>query len=200
MMIRIFFCLFFTITSFNVFSQNLVPNPSFEEYLDCPYSTAEFETQVIDWYSFNETPDYFNICSNEIEGFAGVPQNAWGWQYAQEGNAYGGIISYSHTYENAREYIACPLNESLIPNQQYYISFYVSKYDGGELEYVSCSTNRLGMKFFIDPVYNSDSNPYLPQNESDIEYNEMLTDTSSWTLVTGSFIPNQSYNWLAIGN
>ncbi len=199
-MIRIFFCLFFTITSFNVFSQNLVPNPSFEEYIDCPYSTAEFETQVISWYSFNGTPDYYNVCSNQIDGFVGVPQNAAGWQYAQEGNAYAGILTYTHSTVNEREFIACSLIEPLVPGQQYYVNFYVNSYNGGELSLFLGATNRIGLKFFLDPEYNGDSNPYVPQNEADIEYNQMLTDSISWTNVSGSFIPDQAYNWLAIGN
>src|SRR5690606_25932355 len=57
--------------------QNLVPNPSFEEYLECPYSTAEFHSEVVDWYSFAVTRDYFHSCKNELSGNAGVLENAW---------------------------------------------------------------------------------------------------------------------------
>ena len=180
-------------------AQNLVPNPSFEEYVNCPYSTAEFQSQVVDWYSFSSTPDYFNICSNELEGFAGVPSNGWGYQYPVSGNAYGAAISYVHYAANTREYIACPINPLTI-GEQYYVMFYISLCDGGVLADWRCATNHFGLKFFKDPSYNSDSNPYTPQNTADVGYDQMFTDTTNWHLVEGWFTADQNYNWIALGN
>lgn len=181
--------------------QNLVPNPSFEEYLECPYSTAEFHTQVLDWYSFAVTPDYFHSCSNDLEAYAGVPANAWGFQWPITGEAYAGFITYSYNI-NEREYMACPLIENLEIGEEYYVMFYVSLIDGGDIDYWHCASDHFGAKFFIDPEYTPEvsDNPYLPENSADIEYNEMITDTDNWKLIDGWFTAVQEYNWLALGN
>ncbi len=182
-----------------IHAQNLVSNPSFEEYLDCPQSTAEFQTQVVDWYSFSVSPDYFNSCNNEGLGTAGVPHNAWGYQYSVSGNAYAGVITFTHTTVNEREYIATSI-PPLTVNDQYYVMFFISHCDGGVLADWRCSTDHFGLKFFNDPTYSFDSNPYTPQNTADIEYNEMFTDTTNWHLVEGWFTADQAYNWIALGN
>ncbi len=195
------FCPFILALTFSSFclGQNLVPNPSFEEYIECPYSTAEFQTQVVDWYSFSGSPDYFNTCSNDLEGFAGVPSNAWGYQYPVSGNAYCAVIPYVHYAENTREYIACPITPLTI-GEQYYVMFYISQCDVGPYSDWHCATNHFGLKFFKDPPYDSDSNPYTPQNTADVGYDQMFTDTTNWHLVEGWFTADQNYNWIALGN
>jgi len=119
--------LLFTTSLLN--AQNLVPNPSFEEHLECPYSTAEFHMQVVDWYSWQETPDYFHTCNNELNGNAGVPENAWGWQWPITGDAYAGIFTYASHVVDGREYMAVPLLTPLEIGVNYYVMFYTSLYD-----------------------------------------------------------------------
>jgi len=188
---------------FFVQSQNLVPNPSFEEYLECPYGTAEFHNQVIDWYSWQESPDFFHTCSNDLEGFAGVPNNAWGNQWPILGEAYAGVITYAHWNTSLREYMSCSLVEEMEIGESYYVMFYASFYDGGEISYAHCATNRLGLKLFKDPpLYTPEvwNNPYTPQNTADIEYNEWFVDSVNWVLIDGWVKADDAYNWLAIGN
>src|SRR5690554_3602237 len=110
-----------------VIGQNLVPNPSFEEYLECPFSTAELDNQVIDWYSWQMTPDFFHPCSDEMDGFVGVPENVWGYQWPITGEAYAALITYEDHNPGGREYIAAQLNDDLIPGQTYYLMFHVSR-------------------------------------------------------------------------
>jgi len=183
-------------------AQNLVPNPSFEEYLNCPSSTAELHTQVLNWSSIGGSPDYFHICNNEGLGTAGVPINAWGNQSPITGEGYTAVISYAHFSENNREYMACALNEPLVIGEDYYVSFYISLYDGGVLTDWHCAANRFGLKFFLNPNYLPEplEFAYHPENTADIEYNIMLTDEINWTHVEGWFTADQAYNWLALGN
>src|SRR5438105_2586562 len=70
--------------------QNLVPNPSFEEYNSCPDAESEFD-RVNEWKVFKNNPDYQNSC--DLTNNAGVPKNMWGYQQAFYGNAYAGILS-----------------------------------------------------------------------------------------------------------
>jgi OmpA-OmpF porin, OOP family len=132
-------------------SQNLVPNPSFEEYEECPISFGELEQCTTNWKSWQESPDYYNACNNNINGNLGVPQNNAGYQEPIIGNAYAGIYTYSNYGQNVREYAATALQSPLIVGQSYYVMFYVSDVEGegdnfpGEYK---CSTNHLGLRFF----------------------------------------------------
>ncbi|MEI6815793.1 MAG: hypothetical protein WCL14_04215 [Bacteroidota bacterium] len=56
----IFFCQF-------SFGQNLVPNPSFENYISCPTGTIEADS-CLNWHNFGNSPDYFNICAGIFGG------------------------------------------------------------------------------------------------------------------------------------
>jgi len=183
-----------------VFGQNLVPNPSFEEYIDCPFTTGEFELQVVNWFSWSESPDYFHICNNDIEGSVGVPNNAWGWQNSVSGDAYSGLVTYVHTNPDLREYMAVELNSPLVVGEEYFVMFYASMYDGGEVSNGWCATNHIGLRFFENPTYDDNGNPFAPDNFVHLDYSEVLTDTATWTLVEGTFVADQAYDWLAIGN
>lgn len=184
-------------------AQNLVPNPSFEEYLECPQGTAGLHEQVIDWYSWQETPDFFHTCNNEGLGTAGVPENAWGTQWPITGDAYAGIFTYVIYAPNGREYIAAMLNEPLQVGQTYYMMFYVSMFDGGSKNTWLCAAGNIGMRFFKDPQYTAfppDANPLQPDNFAHLNHSEILDDFINWTLVEGWFTADDTYDWVAIGN
>ncbi len=180
--------------------QNLVPNPSFEEYLECPYSTAEFQNQVIDWYSWSDSPDFFHVCSNELDGFAGVPENGFGYQFPLTGSAYAGYIGYVWFEPEIREYLAVQLTEPLEVGVEYYVMFHASLFDGGLEADSWCATNHVGLRFFKDPTYTYDTNKLEPDNFAHLDHSELLTDTMGWTKIDGWITADQAYNWLAIGN
>src|SRR5271157_5345469 len=93
-----FIILQFTFCNLNsLHAQNLVPNPSFEQYDTCPNSSGQINYAKYWFQGGPGNPDYFNICSSTLP-YPGnqfsVPQNAWGYQFAYEGNAYCGEYSY----------------------------------------------------------------------------------------------------------
>jgi hypothetical protein len=97
---------------------NLVLNPSFEDFSTCPTINTPFLTDF--WFSPNiATPNYFNACSIDM----GVPSNIVGYQLARNGIGYGGIIITTSTW---REYISCQTISKLKRNKKYCVSFYVS--------------------------------------------------------------------------
>ena len=197
------FIILFLLVAIISFGQNLVPNPSFEEYEECPYSVAEFAAQVNGWTSWQETPDYFNTCNNLITGWAGVPANIWGYQWPITGNAYAALYTYTHTDSNIREYIATELIQPLVVGETYYISFYTSQIEGETgsfpMEY-RCATNHIGLRFFKDPEYNNPNNILQPDNIAHIDYPDVLADSENWTHIEGWFTADDSYNWVALGN
>jgi len=92
----IFIILMGTITSLTAqevdSSKNLVPNPSFEYYFECPEHLEAIRFRKIPFWVANPsncTPDYFNECGRR--GYR-VPKNRCGTMPAKSGHAYVGLI------------------------------------------------------------------------------------------------------------
>jgi hypothetical protein len=187
----------------NASAQNLVPNPSFEEYLECPFSTGELDNQLVDWFSWQMSPDFFHPCSDVIDGFAGVPDNVWGSQFPISGDAYTAIITYEDFNPEGREFIAAELTETLIIGHEYYLLFHVSLCDGGLNEAQKCATNNLGLRFFKDPNYGVNGQgdgEFEVDNFAHLNRTDIITNDQNWIRIEGSFISDDNYNWVAIGN
>ncbi len=200
--------LILSFTQFIFNAQNLVPNPSFEEYYNCPLSVGGLgvnggEPWIKYWYSMQWTPDYMHYCVGDPEASNYPTSNAWGSQEPYDGEGYISVISHDQTI-GAREYIAIELIEPLEIGETYEVSFSVSDADGGELEYFDCVTNNMGLRFLKNPAYywnnESDNNPLSPMNEADVNENDLITDSLGWTLIAGTFQANDSYTHIAIGN
>src|SRR5437868_1580485 len=104
------FCFSVNFLSPFLFSQNLVPNPGFEEYYKCPvsYNSSTDGKIALGWVSPSiGTPDLFNACSKTN---VGVPSNWAGYSKANSGMGYAGIYVYNtdpkHSY---REYLQAQL-------------------------------------------------------------------------------------------
>jgi len=77
-----------------LFAQNLVPNPSFEEYVNCPNDYGE-SFELRNWFIAISNPDYFHACDG-YNDTCGVPINVWGFQQPASGDGYIGMITYSN--------------------------------------------------------------------------------------------------------
>jgi outer membrane protein OmpA-like peptidoglycan-associated protein len=120
----LFFFLAFLLVK-NSFSQNLVPNPSFEEFDQCPgsYNYSTDGKIAPGWTSPSRgTPDMFHSCS---KGTAGVPTNWAGYSKANSGQGYAGIYVFkaksAHSY---REYLQATLKSALLKDADYLVEFY----------------------------------------------------------------------------
>ena len=105
-------------------SQNLVPNPSFEEH-----QTGITYTNYCSLYWFSPpdqlgSPDYFNEDWTTNGNFS-VPNNFAGTQQAF-GEGYQAIFCYATGGTDAREYLESQLLCPLIANQQYKVGFHIS--------------------------------------------------------------------------
>jgi len=185
-------------------SQNLVPNPSFEEYnvLHCgnTQTKSDFNNATVYWtMPTNATPDlYSNLvdvsCGNHP--FA-KSQQATGSQDPKDGDFMVGLITYSertaHFCHDYSEYIQVKLIEPLITGTTYHVGFYVSLADKREF-----ASNNMGMLFTELPI-TSDTCDFLdlkPQYNS----TKVITDSENWTFVNGSFLANDFSEYLTIGN
>ncbi len=170
--------------------QNLVPNPSFEEYTVCPTGSGQIYFAK-EWSAFRGSPDYFNSCS-PTSSYYSVPSNALGYQQAASGNAYVGIICFVSSVFG-REIIANSLIAPLSVGQKYFITFNVSK--ANDASVVGYSINKIGAKFSTVIHTNVNIN-----NKAHVYTNSVVSDTLNWTKITGSFVADSAYKYIMIGN
>lgn len=185
-------------------AQNLVPNPSFEDYYDCPINFGQW-AEVVDWTSpYNHSADYFNECAGTGNG--GVPLNAMGEQYPADGAGYMGLYTYALGDPSYREFISAELSEPLQPGVPVYLCFKIAI--GGFGSTAANSANftcsGVGMKFFnaLPQGWNAWYDYLQPEypNSAAIHLEEAITDTSSWVTVSGMYVPDSAYTQLVIGN
>lgn len=187
---------FFSLCCSFCMAQNLVPNPSFEDTLECP----DFPGQVWraeGWYAVENTPDYFHSCCNETHPVCGVPDNDWGGRYAATGIAYCGIWAYiAYPSPDYSEKIGIRLLTPLEKGIRYYVAMKVSSVSNLHGQVANGAINKLGMFFSTYKIDNLPPNNNYSQFYSD----SIITDTIGWTIIKGSFIADSAYEYLTIGN
>ncbi len=179
------------------YSQNLVPNGSFELYSSCPSGYSQIDSCNF-WtapnISSSISSDYFNSCA--LVNSISVPMNNLGYQQPHSGQAYSGIIlGYGFQVLTLyREYIEVPLLTPLIANTCYHFEMFVS------LGFCRYTTNEIGAYLSdsaIIGVTNYDPLPFVPQINNPIGNS---FDTLNWTLVSGVFTASGGEKYLTIGN
>ena len=177
---------------------NLVPNPSFEDTLACPAALSQMD-KAAGWSSYKLTPDYYNYCNGAQ---AGVPSNQPGFQYARTGVAYAGFITISRGSSNTREILGAQLNQQMQIGQTYYVSFYVNRsYNSAVFNnYNNMATNKIGVRFSTISYPNFWTEPIPINDTAHVYTNTIITDTVNWVKISGTFIADSAYNYIAIGN
>ncbi len=188
------YLLIFILFSLSISAQNLVINPSFEQYTLCPPGMSaiqQYMSYATGWKDMEESPDYFNVCNT---GGAGVPKNTIGYQQARTGVAYAGIFkdNYLPSLEG-REYIRGSLICPLDSGTEYEVSFYVNQAE----DYDNCSNN-FGVYFTTDVNYKIKSLSYIGKYH--ILDTVMICDTANWVQVKGTFTADSAYAYFIIGN
>ena len=172
------------------YSQNLVPNGSFEDTLACPTFLSEI-SKAFPWFGATTgTPDYYNKCN--VSG-VGMPNNVMGYQQARTGEAYVGLYVLSTI--NFREYLEIRLMNSLKENNKYCIEFYVSLANTSHF-----AANSIGMYVSQDSIYNNNSSvlSYSPQISN---FNDsIISDTLNWIKISGNYTASGGEKFIIIGN
>jgi gliding motility-associated-like protein len=181
---------------------NLVPNPAFEEYTDCPNSLNQFEN-CLNWYNlFQESPEYYNACNSNPASAASVPihSNVF-YKQPRSGNAYAGIIStFLNSNVNIREYIGVKLNAKLKKGVLYYSEFYVSPRNNIMEDNNFCVIDRFGCSFSRDTIFDVllPSKPMKKQNYFGHQ-GGLIEELDTWTKISGCVLgDNEEY--VTIGN
>lgn len=183
-------------------AQNLVPNGSFEEVIECPEFLAEldsdcafwfqsiFDPEIEDWQ--NPSPDYYHMCS-ATENLS-PPNTAFGFQDPRTGEAFAGIATYSVNDPNYREIIGVELSENLSVGSSYLVSFSVSRAHSPSIDLAS---SNIGVKFTTNNVFLEAD---LINNQADFYVDTLVTDTTNWVDLSFEFVADSAYQFLHIGN
>jgi hypothetical protein len=190
-------------------AQNLVPNPSFEEYTICPMNYGYWNS-VYPWFD-PVTPDtahplsaadYFNTCvpypDNDL---CSVPQNVMGYQQPHTGNGYMGfalVVIYGQptAVQDNYEHISIKLLSKLAAGRKYCVEFYISSPDN-----INCFADKIGAYFSTDTVITPGFYTNIPVvAQFETPANIFYTDTVSWQKIEGSFIAVGGEQFLTIGS
>ncbi len=208
---RIIIFIFFTVANFCT-AQNLVNNPSLEDYSSCPNDLSQVDTALL-WSNavmWGGSSDYFNNCMLQ------VPINAFiieiiNKHSARTGDGFAGIIASAKLYSqgqdtlNYREAIQVKLKNNLTANNCYFASFYI-KFNGFWINnlsmHVNYSIDNVGIFLGQDSIiYES---PWFCDNlfniTPQISYNHPIQDSINWIKISGTFISTGNENKLTITN
>ena len=190
------FYILLLIINLTALAQNLVPNPSFENYSNCPSNQSQI-TYAIPWENHNNsgTPsDYLNSCATN-PGYS-TPSN-WGnsYQVPATGNAYISLFAW---FYSTHEMIGAPLISPLVAGTKYYVSLKVSPIISTSLAATHVISG-LGAKFSTIN-FNSSNNDSLINNFAHVYSNQIISDSLNWTTISDSLIADSAYNYIFIGN
>lgn len=201
----------FLLTTQYCFSQNLVSNGSFEKYSVCPSRANDSNSKldIMDWYKTGEyTADYFNSCCRNK--FMSVPHNQRGYQLAQDGQGYLGLMSYAN--DLSFEYIQTRLKHPLKEDKLYCVRYYVSLAD--KSDYYSNNISALftkekikGKFIRLDKFWKKSSyyKTFTSTREEDyfnpqIKPKVLINNYTDWTEVCGVFKAKGGEKYLTIGS
>jgi hypothetical protein len=182
----LFIFLFFS--TIGIYSQNLVPNYSFEDTLHCPTAPSQMNLAIPWFQPTTGTPDYFNECSTG----AGIPVPG-GYQYPRTGQAFAGVIFFA--FSSFREYIETALTSPLIAGKQYNVSFYVNL-----SERSNYAIDAIGLYFSTDSVTSSNNQNLSYQPQIKNTDGNILNDTANWLLISGEYTATGGEKYITIGN
>ncbi len=200
-------CLLLLAISQAVYAQNLVPNPSFENYNACP-TMANFTSMdtfpvaptVKDWFWGWGSNDYYNSCAPTNASHA-VPNNFFGRQQSRTGNGYVGGYQIG-TATSYREFLLSHLSAPLVAGHNYYVSFWVSLAETNiTRNWNTIATDEIGARFTTGTYtlnqFTYFNTYFVPQVKHPA--GSYITDTAGWTRVEGNFVAAGGEKYMTLG-
>ena len=190
------FFFFFFISSIG-FSQNIIPNGSFEEFTKCPtrFSSEGLST----WYSPTlGTPDYFNTCSKNN---CGIPENWTGSSLSKSGKAYMGLVllsnlpnsAESYRINNSREYFQVKLLKPLEKGESYCFTMYLKP---STLSHYN--VDQVGVHFSKEKVKAQGFDQIIVKPQ--LNNNNQIIQGNKWTKFCSTFKAKGGEEYLTLGN
>ncbi|MFT5819801.1 MAG: hypothetical protein ACI8ZM_001026 [Crocinitomix sp.] len=181
------------------YAQNMVPNPSFEDYSELPDIWGQWDRCDLwsnaggDPATYYGDPDYFHTAGS---GSVQLPNTAPATVEAHTGEAIMGFLGYHNPDgANIREYIMVELDGPMNIGQHYAVSFWITNGFSSIGHYLKC--DGIGINFSTTPL-NQDGESYIDRTpQLEIEGELFVTE---WQEINFTFIADSSYTHLTIGN
>ncbi len=184
------FC--FSLIGSSTYSQNLIPNGSFElvkkeinEHISG--SRAAFNSKVHAWYSPTEvSPDIYLPHPNN----ASFPEN-FKLPTAKEGRHFIGLVlDYPYSAcKNYKEYVQVKLKDTLIIGTSYQLEFWVTPR--------LTDTYNIGVFLSKEAAINDKCS--MLEKQAQLHFKEELIK-DKWTKISFEFKPSERYAYITIGN
>ena len=171
---------------------NLVPNPSFEEYSDRLRRDGQFDLTT-SW--FNATPVISDLFATEIKSrYVAVPDNKFGSEMPFDGENYAGVVMYSYRNKVPRTYISVELKSKMKQN-----ALYCVRYRASLAERSLHASNNLGA--YISSKKPSEKGATMDQPSALLTAkNEVVTTTDGWWEFCTRYNAKGGERYLTIGN
>jgi outer membrane protein OmpA-like peptidoglycan-associated protein len=179
-------------------AQNLVKNPSFEDFVQCPQEFGTFQDDVLFWtIPTISSTDYFNSCSAKMT----VDRNFTGKQETFHGNAYVGLYAYGP--KNYREYIQGELKTKLQKGNNYEVSVMISLSEKSDY-----AIDEFGFMFSSKEVHleiiNNIPHSLLERKEESrytpVKERNFFIDKENWMEVKAEYTADGTERFVTFGN
>lgn len=165
----------------DILAQNLVPNPGFELFYDCPTGLRQLN-KTKKWYAGNTgTPEYFRT---DCKFTNGEPNS---------GRGFTGLILFGG-YTDAIEYIGVELNDTLKEGVQYCGAFHIRAADS--YMYI----DQIGMFISEKKEYVDMWAPIFKSAQILSQYSKPIVPELGWLKVSAEFIATGNERFVTIGN
>jgi len=195
----------FIISAFNnsLWSQSIIPNGDFENYIQIPYGISQWGkceswTNASDPQFFNlpsPTPDYYSTLGE-------LPYTYFGNVTPKSGNNIMGffgmfdpVLFQGTSIKYYREYLSCNLTEPMTAGDSYSISFWISNGDSLLTNGYKC--DGLGVCLTRDVLYQGGAGAIDLEPQLKIE-GEVWS--MGWKKFEFKFLSDSTYNYFTIGN
>lgn len=199
----------------SIYSQNIVPNSSFEEHQGCPknfnvISTKTNSFTLYNWFSATSTgsPDYFSSLCREyshIDSTSNRNMHISGVSYryiienivSKEGHGFLGLILFSELpspFSAYREYIEVKLTKPLKKDKKYCCHCYYLLAD-----FSTCAIGNFGMYFSNKPINNKGNIILDNQNQYLIMNTLMENNMNFWECTASTYKAKGGEKYLTIG-
>lgn len=189
-----FFIWIFLLQALVGFTQNFVPNGSFEAYPQCPIARNDGR-RCFSWDAPTlGTSDYFNTCATPSSNLD-VPNNFAGSQSPRTGNAYSGLYAsqnFTPPFLEYREYMQVTLDSFLIAGGVYTFEMWVSLADNSNF-----ASNK--MAAYISATKPSSNDDLYLNITPQIISSGYITDKTGWTKISGTYIAAGGEHYITIG-
>jgi hypothetical protein len=175
-------------------AQNLLLNPSFEDTVQLKFG----RTFARDWSSPNlSSPEHYNPFSR-VEWR--VPQNIIGYQVANTGSSYFGVLIYSlkgsQGIRSARDYLQTKIIDTLVKDSVYCFQLFLSLAD-------SCnyaSRNQLGVKFSDAKLISNTTDNFNEIPDIIISPTDYIIIKDKWLQYDFTYLASGGEQYLTLGN